>query len=76
MDSGMRHGIFLAILAAGLYALNAPFSKLLLAYMPSTLMAGFLYIGAGIGMTVIDRIRKTTGKQGTEVRLTRGDLRF
>ena len=36
----------LAILAAALYALNSPFSKLLLQFLPSTLMAGFLYIGA------------------------------
>ena len=50
MKPDIRHGIFLAILAAGLYALNSPFSKLLLRFMPSTLMAGFLYIGAGLGM--------------------------
>lgn len=31
---------------AVLYAINSPLSKLLLDYMPSTLMAGFLYIGA------------------------------
>jgi len=32
---------FLAILAAALYAINAQFSKLLLEFMPPTLMAGF-----------------------------------
>ena len=36
MKPALKHGIFLAILAAGLYALNSPFSKLLLDYMPST----------------------------------------
>ena len=46
MKPRIRHGIFLAILAAALYALNSPFSKLLLQFLPSTLMAGFLYIGA------------------------------
>ena len=51
-------GILLAVLAAALYALNAPFSKLLLREMPSTLMAGFLYIGAGLGMGMIALIRK------------------
>lgn len=30
MESSMKHGIFLAVLAAGLYALSSPFSKLLL----------------------------------------------
>ena len=50
MKPSMKHGIFLAVLAAGLYALSSPFSKLLLPFMPSTLMAGFLYLGAGLGM--------------------------
>ena len=55
------HGIALAILAAALYAINSPFSKLLLDYMQPTLMAGFLYIGAGVGMVFIalfNRLRK------------------
>ena len=50
-------GIFLAILAASLYAINSPLSKILLDYMPPTLMAGFLYVGAGVGMVVIAVIR-------------------
>ena len=50
MKNKLTYGIFLAILAAALYAINSPFSKLLLDYMPSTLMAGFLYVGAGLGM--------------------------
>ena len=72
----MRHGIFLAILAAGLYALSTPFSKLLLDALPSTLMAGFLYVGAGLGMVLISLIRKVSGKQGTESRLTRQELPY
>ena len=72
----MRHGIFLAILAAGLYALSTPFSKLLLYALPSTLMAGFLYVGAGLGMVLISLIRKVSGKPGTESRLTRQELPY
>ena len=41
-----KKGIAFAILAAALYAINAPFSKILLEFMPPTLMAGFLYVGA------------------------------
>ena len=37
-----KRGIAFAILAAALYAINAPFSKILLEFMPPTLMAGFL----------------------------------
>ncbi len=72
----MKHGIFLAILAAGLYALSSPFSKLLLDYMPSTLMAGFLYLGAGIGMSAMSLIKKASGKPETESRLTRQELPY
>lgn len=54
-------GIAFAILAAALYAVSAPFSKLLLAHIPATLMAGFLYIGAGIGMAAVALIRKIGG---------------
>lgn len=39
-----------AILAAALYAINAPFSKLLLSRVQPTTMAGLLYLGAGLGL--------------------------
>jgi drug/metabolite transporter (DMT)-like permease len=70
----IRHGIFLAILAAGLYALNSPFSKLLLQFLPSTLMAGFLYIGAGLGMIMIFIFRRIAGRPGNEAPLIGKEL--
>lgn len=39
-----------AILAAALYAINVPLSKLLLNHVEPTMMAAFLYLGAGIGL--------------------------
>lgn len=69
-------GIFLAILAAALYALNSPFSKLLLDFMPSTLMAGFLYIGAGLGMVVIALIRRLNKTEQTEEKITKADFPY
>ena len=69
-------GIMFAILAAALYAINSPFSKLLLDYMPSTLMAGFLYIGAGLGMGVIALIRKARKTERIEERITKSDLPY
>ena len=69
-------GILLAVLAAALYAVNSPFSKLLLDYMPSTLMAGFLYLGAGLGMGVIAGIRKIRKSDGRELTLTRKELPY
>ena len=71
MKKNMTKGILLAVLAAALYALNAPFSKLLLTYMPPTLMAGFLYIGAGLGMGVIALTRKIRKTDRTEEQMTR-----
>ena len=69
-------GIMLAVLAAALYAINAPFSKILLDYMPSTLMAGFLYLGAGLGMVVIAGIRKLRKTDRQELKLTRKELPY
>ncbi len=62
MRSSNRAGILLAVLAAALYALNAPLSKLLLAHIPATLMAGLLYVGAGIGMGVVALVRYAAGR--------------
>lgn len=76
MKKTTASGILLAILAAALYAINSPFSKLLLAYMPSTLMAGFLYIGAGLGMSVIALVRKVKKKGYTEEKITKADLPY
>lgn len=74
--SSSGKGVFLAILAAALYAINLPLSKILLDYMPSTLMAGFLYVGAGIGMGVIAIIRKIGKQEKKEAKLTKAELPF
>ena len=76
MKLNIKHGIFLAILAAGLYALNSPFSKLLLTFLSPTLMAGFLYIGAGLGMVMILLIRRIAKLPETESSLTRKELPY
>lgn len=72
----VKTGIFLAVLAAAFYAINSPFSKILLDYMPSTLMAGFLYIGAGVGMGVIALIRKLKKTENAEMKLTKKELPY
>lgn len=71
-----KTGILLALLAAALYAVNAPCSKLLLDFLPPTLMAGFLYIGAGIGMGAVALVRKLRRTDHTEARLTRAELPY
>lgn len=76
MTKAIRTGILLAILAAALYSVNAPLSKLLLDYMPSTLMAGFLYLGAGVGMGAIALVRRAAKRERTESRLTGRELPY
>lgn len=76
MNKGIRTGILLAILAATLYAINSPLSKILLEYMPSTLMAGFLYVGAGLGIGIIAIIRKVRKQKKSESRLTKKEMPF
>lgn len=67
-----KKAIFYAILAAALYALNAPISKLLLIRIPSTMMAGLLYLGAGSGMFLMEKIAKNKQEQP----LTKKELPF
>lgn len=75
---GMRKNkaALLAALAALFYSLNAPFSKVLLADVPSTIMAGLLYLGAGIGMLFILIIRKILGIGKNEKALSKSDLPY
>ena len=72
----MNKSIFYAFLAAALYALNAPLSKLLLQNAPPTMMAGFLYLGAGVGMALMGLARSKTGHGKKEVHLTKKDLPY
>ncbi len=67
-----KKAIFYAILAAALYAINAPVSKLLLAHIPSTMMAGLLYLGAGMGMFILEKV----GKNKDELPLTGHELPY
>ena len=76
MKKSKNIGILLAVLAAALYALNSPLSKLLLDYLPPTLMAGFLYLGAGMGMGIIALIRRAAKKEQNELKLTRNELPY
>jgi len=76
MKRKLEPSILWAILAAALYALSSPFSKLLLERVAPTMMAALLYLGAGIGMTLLALIRKAAGVPSTEEHLTRKDLPY
>ena len=70
MNRPQTKAIFFAFLAAALYAVNSPLSKLLLSYIPPTLMASYLYLGAGIGLLVVSVIQKKSKKETEELPLT------
>lgn len=74
--TSQKTAIFWAILAAGLYALNAPVSKLLLEEVPPTMMAALLYLGAGIGLAVVRLVQRMTGRGKKEAPLTKKDMPY
>lgn len=66
--------VLYAVAAAVLYALNVPLSKLLLRHVPSTFMASFLYLGAGVGIGCVYAFCRKE-ESGAE-RLTKKDLPY
>ncbi len=76
MENKQCKAIFFSILAAALYAISSPISKLLLKEIPPTLMASFLYIGAGLGVSIIDLIMHKRYKGKTEAGLTKQELPY
>jgi drug/metabolite transporter (DMT)-like permease len=65
-----------AITAALLFGLNAPFSKLLVKEINPLFLAALLYLGAGIGMLIIDTIKKYQNYTSLEARLTKKEMPF
>ena len=64
--------IIYALLAATFYAINIPFSKLLLPHVGTTTMAALLYLGAGTGVGIISLF----SRQEPEAKLERKDMPF
>ena len=61
-------------MAAVFYAINVPFSKILLLYISPVFMAGLLYLGAGIGIGTIYLFRKNN--ETKDVRLCKKDFPY
>ena len=74
MDSKKSGAILYAFLAAAFYAINMPLSKLLLQKIEPTFMAALLYLGAGIGISIIFLFRKQIDDQ--EEQLSRKELPY
>ena len=67
-------GVPLALLSAVLFGAAAPFAKLLLGVMPPQLLAGLLYLGAGLGLAAVQGGRMALGLRTPEAPLRRHDL--
>ncbi|MCA9662633.1 MAG: EamA family transporter [Myxococcales bacterium] len=65
-----RLGALLGLLAALTFGVSAPLSKILLEEVEPTLLAGLLYLGAGIGLALVRVVRTDR----SEAPLTRRDL--
>lgn len=65
-----------AILAAALYAINIPLSKVFLLHVEPTMMAALLYLGAGIGLLIYSCTGRLFGKKTIKEPLTRKELPF
>lgn len=68
--------IFYAVLAAALYAISSPVSKLLLDQVPPTAMAALLYLGAGFGMLIVSGVQNKSRGKKHELKLTKKDLPY
>jgi drug/metabolite transporter (DMT)-like permease len=71
-----NYSVLFAILAALLFGINAPFSKLLINELNPLFLAALLYLGAGIGMTVLTVINKKRRLDSREARLTKEEMPY
>ena len=65
--------VIFAVMAAGLYAISMPISKLLLNKIDPTLLAALLYLGAGSGIGVLKLFSK---KNNTSEKISKNDLPY
>ncbi len=68
--------ILLAVLAAALYAISTPVSKMMLQLVSPTMVAAFLYLGAGIGVGMMMLVRYESKRPSSEERLHRRDIPY
>jgi drug/metabolite transporter (DMT)-like permease len=69
-----RIGIVLALLSAVLFGASTPFAKILLGSVDPWMMAGLLYLGAGLGLAVIHGSRRALRLPAMEAPLRRADM--
>lgn len=73
MKPNEKKSVFYAITAAFLYAFSSPFSKIFLKNVSPTMMAAFLYLGAGTGIFLMNILTK---KSPSEKPLTKKEFPY
>ena len=67
-------GVSFAMLAAVLFGASTPFSKILLGKTEPVLLAGLLYLGSGVGLTIWSGLRSRSRGSSKEAQLRGSDL--
>jgi drug/metabolite transporter (DMT)-like permease len=67
-------GVPMALASAILFGASTPFSKLLLGEVDPQLLAGLLYLGAGVGLAFVHLERAAVGLPAPEAPLRRSDI--
>jgi drug/metabolite transporter (DMT)-like permease len=70
----MQPGILLALASAVLFGASTPFAKLLLGSVDPWLMAGLLYVGAGLGLAIFHLTSGVLQLPSVEAPLRRADI--
>ncbi len=76
LNANRYFSIVCAVLAAALFGMSAPISKLLISEIPPLMMASLVYLGAGLGMFLIDLTRVLMKAKRSEARLAKNELPF
>lgn len=64
----MNASILYALFAAALFGASTPFAKMMVGELPPILLAGLLYLGSGIGLSVVRLIRDRGWKSSGLIR--------
>lgn len=65
--------VYYAIISAVLFGLSTPFSKMLLESVDAWFLAGLLYLGAGLGLVLVNLLSNLFNSPKTERNLSRKD---
>jgi drug/metabolite transporter (DMT)-like permease len=69
-----KNAPFIALAAAALFGVSTPLAKLLLGDISPWLLAGLLYLGSGLGLSILMAARKFSGAAASETALSRTDI--